>query len=120
VCHYTFVVGEGRHTSETDLTKALRVLLYSLGKAALGCRAKLFGVSRTTTDYGLRAMAATTEEPRIAGDLPAIDCDALWPFVPSKQSSAGSSQPWSMGQGARLPGYAVVVRLQRSNAWRTK
>jgi len=50
-CHYTFVVGDERHKLETDLKKALSVILYSLGKSSFEFLAKLFGVSRTTPYY---------------------------------------------------------------------
>jgi hypothetical protein len=73
--------------------KAFSVILYSLGKASFGCLAKLFGVSRTTTYNWLRDIAATTEEPILAGDIHAIDFDEMWHFVQSKKRSSGSSKP---------------------------
>jgi hypothetical protein len=102
------------------LKKALSVILDSLGKASFGFLAKLFGVSRTTTYYWLRDIATTMGEPLIAGDIQEIDFDELWHFVQSKKRSSGSSKPWIIAQGELLPGYSVVVMLQRSNACRTK
>ena len=119
-CHYTFVVGDERHKRETDLKKALSVILYSLGKSSFGFLAKLFGVSRTTPYYWIRDMAATTEEPVIASNIHEIDFDEMWHFVQSKKSNSGSSKPWIIAQGELLPGYSVVVMLQRSNACMTK
>jgi transposase len=119
-CHYTFVVGDERHKLETDLKKALSVILYSLGKASFGFLAKLFGVSRTTPYYWIRDIAATTEEPVIASNIHEIDFDEMWHFVQSKKSNSGSSKPWIIAQGELLPGYSVVVMLQRSNAYMTK
>jgi len=119
-CHYTFVVGDERHKPETDLKKALSVILYSLGKASFGFLAKLFGVSRTTIYYWLCDIAATTEEPIITGDIQEIDFDEMWHFVQSKKRSSGSSKPWIIARGELLPGYSVVVMLQRSNACMTK
>src|SRR5262249_38635161 len=115
-CHYTFVVGDERHKPETALKKALSVILYSLGKASFGFLGKLFGVSRTTTYYWIRDMATTTAEPIMADDIREIDFDEMWHFVQSKKSSSGSSKPWIIAQGALLPGYSVVVMVQRSNA----
>jgi len=86
----------------------------------LGFLATLCGVSRTTTYYWIRDIAATTEEPSIAEDMHEIDFDEMWYFIQSKKRSAGSSKPWSIAQGERLPGYAVVVMLQRSNACMTQ
>ena len=86
-CHYTFVVGDERHKLETDLKKALSVILYSLGKASFGFLAKLFGVSRTTPYYWIRDIAATTEEPVIASNIHEIDFDEMWHFVQSKKAT---------------------------------
>jgi len=119
-CHYIFVVGDERHKPETDLKKALSVILYSLGKSSFGFLAKLFGVSRTTTYYWIRDLAAITEEPSIAEDIHEIDFDEMWHFIQSKKRSSGSSKPWIIVQGELLPGYSVVVMLQRSNDSMTK
>ena len=61
----------------------------------------------------MRDIAATTDTPVMAGNMPESDFDEMWHFIPAKQRSAGSSQPWIMVQGERLPGYAVVVMLQQ-------
>ena len=119
-CYYTFVIGDERHKPETDLKKALSVILYSLGKSSFGCLAKLFCVSRTTAYYWIRDMAATTEEPSIPDNSHEIDCDEMWYFIQSKKRSSGSSKPWIIAQGELLPGYSVVVMLQRSNDSMTK
>ena len=119
-CHYTFVVGDERHKPETELKKALSVILYSLGKSSFGFLAKLFGVSRTTPYYWIRDLAVKTEEPIIADDIREIDFDEMWHFIQSKKRSAGSSKPWIIAQGELLPGYSVVVMLQRSNDSMTK
>lgn len=119
-CEYTFVLGDERHKPETELKKALSVILYSLGKASFGFLGKLFGVSRTTTYYWIRDMAATTSEPHIADDIREIDFDEMWHFIQSKKRSAGSSKPWIIAQGELLHGYSVVVMLQPSNDSMTK
>src|SRR5262250_2556388 len=86
-CHYTFVVGDERHKPETELKKALSVVLYALGKASFGFLAKLFGVSRTTTYSWIRDIATTIAEPAIAGDIHAIDFDEMWHCIQSKKRS---------------------------------
>jgi len=68
----------------------------------------------------MRAIASITEEPVIAGAMHEIDFDETWHVVQAKKSNSGSSKPWSIAQGERLPGYAVVVMLQRSNACMTQ
>ena len=119
-CGYNFVVGDERHKPETEVKKALSILLYSLGKASFGFLGKLFGVSRTTTYYWVRQAAETTEEPTIGEDIQAIEFDEMWHFIQSKKTNAGSSKRWIIAQGEPLPGYSVVVMLQHSNACMTK
>ena len=114
-CHYTFVVGDERHKQTTAWKKALSVILYSLGKSSFGFLAKLFAVSRTTTYYWMRDMAATTNEPVVAGDIREIDFDEMGHFIQSKKRSSGSLKPWIIAQGELVPGYSVVVILQPSN-----
>ena len=65
-------------------------------------------------------MAATTDAPALARDIHASDFDEMWHGMPSKKRHAGSSKPWSIPQGARLPGDSVVVMLPRANACMTK
>lgn len=120
VCHYTFVVGDERHKPETELKKALSVILYSLGKSSFGFLAKLFGVSRSTPYYWMRDIAKTTDEPVITDGIQEIDFDEMWHFIQSKKRNSGSSKPWIIVQGELLPGYSVVVMLQRSNVCMTK
>ena len=86
-CRYNFVGGDARHKSSTELKKAVSVILYSLGKSSCGFLAKLFGVSRTTTYYWIRDIAATTSEPTIADNIHAIDFDAMWHFIQSKKEN---------------------------------
>lgn len=114
-CHYNFVVGDARHKASTECKKALSVILYALGKSSFGFLAKLFGVSRTTTYYWIRDIAATTSEPVIADNIQAIDFDEMWHFIQSKKRNSGSSKPWIIAQGELLPGDSVVVMLQPSN-----
>ena len=119
-CHYTFVIGDERHKPETELKKALSVILYSIGKSSFGFLAKLFGVSRTTTYYWIRDIAAITDGPSIPNDIREIDFDEMWHFIQSKKRSSGLSKRWIIAQGELLPGYSVVVMLQHSSACMTK
>jgi transposase len=115
-CGYNFVEGDARHKHETEVKKALSIILYSLGKSSFGFLGKLFGVSRTTTYYWVRQVAATIDEPTIAHEVQAIDFDEMWHFLQSKKENSGLSKPWIIAQGKPLPGYSVVVMLQPSNA----
>src|SRR5215510_1109798 len=107
-CHYLYVVGDERHKPETEVKKALSVILYSLGKASFGFLAKLFGVSRTTTYYWIRDLAATIEEPVIAGDIQEIDFDEMWHFI---TGSSVSYVGWGIWRRAwRLPWPPGLIR----------
>jgi transposase len=68
-CGYNFVLGDERHSHASKVKKTLCIILYSLGKASFGFLAKLLGVSRTTTYYWIRQIAASTNEPTIAPDI---------------------------------------------------
>jgi hypothetical protein len=91
------------------------MIVYSLGKVSFGFLAKLLGVSRTTTYYWIRQAAASTDEPIITEDIQEIEFDEMWHFIQSKKEKFGSLKPWIVAQGELLPGYSVVVMLQRSN-----
>ena len=66
-CGDNFVLGDDRHKRATELTTALSIILYALGKSSFGLLAKLIGVSRTTSYYRIRQAAALTDEPTIDG-----------------------------------------------------
>ena len=119
-CGFNFVEGDARHKPETEVKKALSIILYSLGKASFGFLGKLFGVSRTTTYYWVRQGAEQIDEPSISPDIKAIDFDEMWHFIQSKKENSGLSKPWIITQGEPLPGYSVVVMLQPSNDYMTK
>ena len=119
-CGYNFVLGDARHKQVTELKKALSIILYSLGKSSFGFLGKLFGVSRTTAYYWVRQVAEATEEPTIGDEICSIDFDEMWHFIQSKKESSGLLKPWIIVQGELLPGYSVVVMLQRSNDCMTR
>jgi transposase len=119
-CGYNFVLGDDRHSHATEIKKALAIILYSLGKSSFGFLGKLFGVSRTTTYYWIRQAASSIDELTIAPDLQEIEFDEMWHFIQSKKEKSGLLRPWIVAQGEPLPGYSVVVMLQRSNGSMTK
>jgi transposase len=119
-CGYNFVLGDERHSHATEVKKALCIILYSLGKASFGFLGKLLGVSRTTTYYWVRQAAASTDEPRTTPDIQEIEFDEIWDIIQSKKEKSGLLKPWIVAHGEPLPGYSVVVMLQRSNGSRTK
>jgi len=114
-CGYNFVLGDERHSHATEIKKALAIILYSLGKSSFGFLGKLFGVSRTTTYYGVRQATSRIDNPPIASDIQEIEFDAMWHVIQSKKEKSGFLKPWIVAQGEPLPGYSVVVMLQHSN-----
>jgi hypothetical protein len=113
---YNFVKGDAQHKLETEVKKALSIILYSLDKSSFGFLCKLFCVLQTTTYYWARQVAATIDELTIARDVQAIDFDEMWHFLQSKKENSGLSKPWIITQGEPLSGYSVVVMLQPSSA----
>jgi transposase len=67
----------------------LSIILYSLGKSSCEFWAKLFGVSRTTTYYGIRQAAAMTDEPPIDANIQELEFDEMWHFIQSKKEKSG-------------------------------
>src|SRR6266566_159289 len=108
-CGYNFVLGDERNSHAIEVKKAL-----------FGFLAKLLGVSRTTTYYWIRQIAASTNESTIAPDIQEIEFDEMLHFIQSKKEKSGLLKPWIVAQGEPLPGYSVVVMLQRSNDSRIK
>src|SRR4029450_5003989 len=101
-CGYNFVEGAARHKRETEVKKALSIILYSLGKSSFGFLGKLFGVSRTTTYYWIRQAASRIDNPPIASDIQAIEFDEMWHFIQSTKEKSGLLEPWIVAQGEPL------------------
>jgi transposase-like protein len=114
-CGLNFVLGDDRHSHTTEIKKALAIILDSLGKSSFGFLGKLFGVSRTTTYYWIRQAASSIDEPTSAPNIQEIEVDEMWHFLQSKKEKSRLLKPWIVAQGEPLPGYSVVVMLQRSN-----
>lgn len=64
-------------------------MLYSLGKSSCGFLGKLFGVSRTTTYYGIRQAAPSIDHPPIAADIQALEFDERWHVIHSTKEKSG-------------------------------
>jgi len=56
------------------------------------------------------------DEPKIAPDIQEIEFDEIWHVMQSNKEKSGLLKPWIVVQGEPLPGYSVVVMVQRSNA----
>lgn len=117
LCRKSFVAGDRRSNRDTEVKKALSVILYSLGKASFGFLGKLFGVARSTTYKWIKDTAEITAEPDIANSIKEISFDEMWHFVQSKKTKSGLSKPWIVAQGELLPGLSVVVMLQPSSGF---
>ena len=87
MCGYNFVLGDERHPHTTEVKQALSLILYSLGKASFGFLATLFGVSRTTTSYGIRQAASLIDEPTVNAAIQEIEFAEMWHFIQSTKKS---------------------------------
>lgn len=114
-CGYNFVVGDCRSKYETEIKKALSIILYSLGKASFGFLGKLFKVSRSTVYKWIKKMAEGIKEPVIQEDIKEIEFDEMWHFIQSKKTRYGLSGRWSVAQGELLPGLSAIVMLKHSH-----
>lgn len=119
-CGYNFVTADHRSKHETEIKKALSVILYSLGKASFGFLGKLFSVSRSTPYKWIKKMAEGVEEPVVYTDIKEIEFDEMWHFIQSKKTKNGSSKRWIVAQGELLHGLSAVVMLKRSSDYMTR
>jgi transposase len=114
-CGYNFVVGDERTSEKIAATKALCVLLYSLGKVSCNMMGKLFGRHRSLIYRWIREAGLKMVEPAIGGEITQIEFDEMWHFIQSKKRNFGLSKPLTVAAGELSPGFSVVVIAQHSN-----
>jgi transposase len=119
-CGYNFVFGDERHSHATDVKKPCVLSYTPWEKPRLAFWPNSCRVSLTTTYYWLRQAAASTDETTIAPDIQEIEFDEMWHLIQSQKEKSELLKPWIVAQGEPLPGYLVVVMLQRSNGSTTK
>lgn len=107
--HFTATPKRGR----SEATKALAVLLYSLGKAGFRWLGKLLGVSGVSIYKWVRQAAEALPEPEVREEIREMELDELWHFLHAKKTSVGSGKPMIVANGIVSPGWWVAVIMLR-------
>ena len=111
-CGYEFTRTTPR--GEPAAKKALALLLYSMGRASYDIIARLLQVSRVTVYRWVRQSASQMPAPTLPLAIKEIEFDAMWHYLDSKKTSAGSGKRWTVVHGELSPGSSVVVMLPPS------
>jgi transposase-like protein len=106
-CGYNFTASPKRGRSQA--TKALAVLLYSLGKASFRWLGKLLGVSDVSVYRWVRQAAEELPEPQVREEIREMELDELWHFLQAKKTSVGFGKPMIVTHGVVSPGKWVAV-----------
>jgi transposase len=109
-CGYNFTDTQQRGRSEA--TKALAILLYSMGKASYRFIGKLLDVSAVAVYKWIRKAALEIPSPEGVGEIKEVELDELWRFLHSKKTNFGSGKPMIVLSGVVSPGLWVTVMLQ--------
>jgi transposase len=119
-CGYNFVLGDERTNDKIVALKALVVLLYALAKGSYNMLGTIFDRDRSLIYRWIKEAGLSFDEPYVGGEIKEIEFDEMWHFIGKKNENFGSSKPLTVARGKLLPGYSVVVILQRSDDFMTK
>jgi len=108
-CNFTDTPARGR----SEASKALAVLMYSMGKSSYRFIGKLLNVSAVSVYKWIRAAAANIPEPEPSAEVREMELDEMWHFLHSKKANFGSGKPMIVASGNVSPGLWVAVILQR-------
>jgi len=103
-CNFTATPKRGG----SEATKALAILLYSLGKASFGWLGKLLNVSAVSAYKWLRQAAESLPKPSVREEIREMELDELRHFL-HKKTSVGLSRPMIVANGVVSPGWWVAV-----------
>jgi transposase len=106
-CGCNFTATPKRGCSQA--TKALAILLYSLGKASFRWLGKLLGVSDVSVYRWVRQAAEELPEPQVREEIREMELDELWHFLQAKKTSVGFGKPLIVSHGVVSPGKWVAV-----------
>jgi len=106
-CGYNFTASPKRGRSQA--TKALAVLLYSLGKSSFRWLGKLLGVSDVSVYRWVRQAAEELPEQQFREEIREMELDELWHFLQAKKTSVGFGKPMIVTHGVVSPGKWVAV-----------
>jgi len=109
-CGYNFTMVPRRGKSEG--TKALAILLYSLGKSSFEWIGKLLGVSGVTVYKWVRKTALELPVPDVRNEIKEMELDEMWHFVRSKKTSDGYGKHTIVCEGKLSPGLWVTIVLR--------
>ncbi len=110
-CGYNFTETPQRGRSEA--TKALAILLYSMGRASYRFIGKLLNVSGVAVYKWIRKAAMEIPSPEPVGEIKEVELDELWHFLHSKKTNDGFGKPMIVVSGVVSPGLLATVMLQR-------
>jgi transposase len=110
-CGYNFT--DTPQQGRSEATKALAILLYSMGRASYRFIGKLLNVSNVAVYKWIRKAALEIPAPEPVGEIKEIEIDELWHFLHSKKTSVGSGKPMIVVSGVVSPGLWATVMLQR-------
>lgn len=119
-CGYNFIEGDKRIKQNTQVKKALAVILYSLGKASFRFLSKLFNTDVSLVYRWIRKEGEGIKESAVSGEIQEIEFDEMWHYIQSKKTKDGSSRPWIVAHGELLHGSSVIVMLQPSKDFMIK
>jgi len=112
-CGYNFTDTPLRGRSE--VSKALAILLYSMGRASYRFIGKLLNVSAVAVYKWIRKAALEIPVADPVGEIKEIEIDELWHFLHQKKTNDGSGKPMIVVSGVVSPGLWVTVMLQHYN-----
>ena len=117
---FTFVKGDARTNEKIAATKAMSVVIYSLGKGSYNMLGKLFGRNRSLIYRWIQEAGINADEPVVDDKITEIEFDEVWRFIERKAKNFGLSEPLTVAAGELSPGFSVIVIAQRSEGSATK
>jgi len=90
-CNINFAEGGARTNDKIAAKKAMRVILYTLGKASYNMLAKIFDTWPSLVYRRIAEAGAKLPEQEVSGDIKEMEFDEMRHFVKEKKTSAGSS-----------------------------
>lgn len=106
-CNFTNSPRRGRSAA----TKALALLLYSMGKGSYRWIGQLLDVSDVAVYKWIRHFAKNLPEPQVEEGIVEMELDEMWHFLEKKRKNSGSGRPMLVTSAAVSPGWLAVVTL---------
>jgi transposase-like protein len=110
-CGHNFTDTPRRGRSEAS--KALAILLYSMGRASYRFIGNLLDVSAVAVYKWIRKAGLELPSSEPVGEIKEIEIDEVWHFLDSKKTNVGYGKPMIVVSGVVSPGLWATVMLQR-------